>query len=108
MNEDFKEVRNGLTNYLFSCLQGMPYDGVQAKHALISILAEEALKLSKNENEEIELFAIKPLIRAIIVIFQERIKLLQTAPTSDAINIQICEYNTLINTLSNFLDIIKE
>lgn len=108
MNDNFTEVRNGLTNYIFACLNGLPYEGVKAKHALISILAEESLNLSKDENNNIELFAIKPMLRAVVVVFDERIKCLKEAPSSEAINKQIAEYTNLVNIINNLINNINE
>lgn len=107
MNEDFTEVRNGLTNYVFSCLQGMPYSGVQAKHALVSILAEEALKISKDSEGNVEMFAIKPLLRAVIVIFNERIECLKKVQTSEIVKVQINDYEDIVNKISNLIENIK-
>ena len=76
-DNNFEEIRNGLTNYIFSCLSATPYKGNEAKHFLVSLLAEEAIKISKDDDNSINLFAIKPVIRAVILIFTERIKCLK-------------------------------
>lgn len=107
MNEDFTEVRNGLTNYVFSCLQCMPYEGVKAKHALVSILAEEALKISKDDENKTEMFAIKPLLRAVIAIFNERIECLKKVQASEIVKVQINDYESIVNKISNLIENIK-
>ena len=107
-DNNFEEIRNGLTNYIFSCLSALPYEGNEAKHFLVSILSEEALKISKDENDETVMFAIKPMLRACIVIFTERIKCMKEIESSEVVKEQISEYNKLISTLTDLINTIKE
>lgn len=107
-DNNFEEIRNGLTNYIFSCLSAMPYEGDQAKHFLVSILTEEALKISKDDKEQTVMFAVKPILRAVVLIFTERIKCLKEIESSEIVNEQISEYNKLISTLSDLITNIKE
>jgi hypothetical protein len=107
-DNNFEEIRNGLTNYMFSCLSAMPYKDKEAKHFLVSILLEEALSISKDENEKIDLFAIKPMLRACNLIFTERLKCLKEIESSDLVIDQINDYNTLIKIISELIDNIKE
>lgn len=113
MNNNFDEIRNGLTNYIFSCLSAMPYEGDEAKHFLVSILTEEALNISKDSDNKISMFAIKPILRACLIIFNERINILQSVATSqrgahDVIQPQIDKYNQVIDTLNYLIENIKE
>lgn len=105
---NFDEIRNGLTNYIFSCLQALPYEGKEAKHFLVSILSEEALNISRDEDKQIEMFAIKPILRACKVIFTERIKCLKEIESSEIVKEQISEYEKLISTLTELITNIKE
>lgn len=105
---NFEEIRNGLTNYVFSCLTAMPYEGDQAKHFLVSILTEEALKISKDESDQTNMFAVKPILRAVVLIFTERVKCLKEIESSEVVKEQIIEYNKLISTLSDLITNIKE
>ena len=107
-DNNFEEIRNGLTNYIFSCLSALPYEGNEAKHFLVSILSEEALKISKDENDETVMFAVKPMLRACIVIFTERIKCMKEIESSEVVKEQISEYNKLISTLTDLINTIKE
>lgn len=73
MENNYEEIRNGLTNYIFACLQAIPFEGDKAKHVLTSILLEEALKNSRDENNNLIMYAIKPILRACVKIIDERI-----------------------------------
>lgn len=107
-DNNFDEIRNGLTNYVFSCLAAMPYEGDQAKHFLVSILEEEALKIGKDESGKFNMFAIKPLLRACNAVFTERIDCLKEIESSLAIQQQIEEYALLITTIDKLINTIKE
>lgn len=102
---EYTEIRNGLTNFLFSCLKAIGNeDELKSKHILISILEEEAIKLSKNKNGNIEMFAVKPLIKAAIQVYKNKadeLKLLKIGDKKidNQINAQINEYKNLIKNL---------
>lgn len=109
MDDNFNEIRNGLTNYIFACLNSLPYEGDKAKHVLVSILTEESLKISQDENNQINMYAIKPILKSIIYIFNERINCLKQLETSnEQINKQILEYNNIISYFNQLIDNIKE
>lgn len=102
---EYTEIRNGLTNFLFSCLKAIGNkDELKSKHILISILEEEALKLTKGKDNNIEMFAAKPLIKAAIEIYKNKVAELKSLRIDDEkidnqINIQIKEYENLIKNL---------
>lgn len=106
-DNNFEEIRNGLTNYTFSCLSAMPYTGNEAKHFLVSILSEEALKIAKDETDKFNLFAVKPMLRACNAIFTERVNCLKQIESSETIQ-QIEEYTLLIETIDKLIKTIKE
>jgi hypothetical protein len=93
---------------MFSCLSAMPYEGNEAKHFLVSIMTEESLKIAKDSDNNINMFAIKPILRACIVIFTERLTALEDIDSSELIIKQINNYNELISTLNGLIDNIKE
>jgi hypothetical protein len=73
----------------------------------VSILEEEALKISKDDDNKFNMFAVKPLLRACIAVFKERVSCLEQIDPSIAIN-QIEEYNSVINVIDKLIDTIKE
>lgn len=107
-SENFEEIRNGLTNYMFSCLSAMPYEGNEAKHFLVSIMTEESLKIAKDADSNTNMFAIKPILRACVLIFTERLTALEDIDSSELVIEQINNYNKLISTLNGLIDNIKE
>ena len=110
-SENFEEIRNGLSNYMFFCLSAMPYKGNEAKHFLVSIMTEESLKIAKDTDSKINMFAIKPILRACVVIFTERLTALEDIDSSELVIQQVEQinnYNKLISTLNGLIDNIKE
>lgn len=108
MENKYEEIRNGLNNYIFSCLQAIPFEGNKAKHVLSSILLEESLKISRDENNELNMYAVKPILKACIVILIERINSIKKLPSSEQIRIQINNYEEVNNFLNTLVSRIKE
>lgn len=104
---EYPEIRNGLTNYLFACLKAIDNKNeLESKHILVSILEEEALKLAKNDNGNIELFAAKPMIKAVIQIFKNKTTELKSLRMEDnklnsQIAAQIESYESIIKLLES-------
>ena len=104
-NDSYNQIRNGLTNYLFSCLASLgTLDEEDAKQVLIGILQEETDKLSKKD-DEYDIYVLKPLFKLLIRILENRIqKLKQLNNTESAIN----NYKNIIDTFTVFINNINK
>lgn len=82
-SNDLTQIRSGFTNYIGSAIKSLEGNNPNViKQEVCSILCEEMLKICQNENKIINMYSIKPLLRATIHIFTQRIleldKLLQS------------------------------
>lgn len=72
MNENKElQIKQGLTQFIAALLDNSSSNKEIAAHLIIASLTEEALKLSI-DNNKINYFKIKPIIRATIMILRQR------------------------------------
>ena len=106
MGNSYNEIRSGLTNYLFTCLSAIKNDDeLKSKHLLVSILGEEALKLIADDGKY-NLFASKPLIKAVIKIYENKISELKklnmdNSDLQQQIDNNINLYNQIVKLLND-------
>ena len=107
---DFSEIKNGLINFIYSSVKSLNNnnDLSKAKHITISLLLEESLKLAKTPEGNLDLFALKPLLKANKYIYEQRIKELNKLESSEVINKQIIQYQDLICNLNKLINNIKQ
>jgi hypothetical protein len=105
-SNDQTQIRAGLVNYIGALIASSKFENKAAKQAVTSILAEETLKLAQDENGIIDLYTVKPMIRAVIFIFKQRIQELSKLPRNEKIETQKKVYQDLINTLEELNSIV--
>ena len=108
------KIRQGLTQYVGAMSEYTAYTGAAARQIVVASLAEEALKLVQVE-DHIDLYASKPLLRAVIFILQKRNEALMkgASVSTDAIVQQaamkkMSEFNQAIKTLEDLIQAIGE
>lgn len=107
-SNDNTQIRNGLTNYIGSLLKAVPFDGKASKQVVIAILIEEAFKLSLDENGEMDMYCLKPILRQTKIIFEKRKLSLQEMPQIQSVKKQIDDYTSNIEMLNELIKNIKE
>lgn len=103
--DNYAQIREGLTNFLFSCLASFNLDEKDSKQVLIGILLEEVLKLAKDEDDITDWYTLKPLSEAVIRLLRERIEILKGIPNTDN---AIKNYENIIKAFQVFIDEIKK
>lgn len=105
-SNDYREIRNGFINYIGAALNAVKtYEKDSARQYIVAMLIEEAINLATNEDDNIDLYSIKPLLKGCKYIFQNRITALESlSNVSPNIGKQINEYKDLINTIDNYIN----
>lgn len=106
-SNDYKQIRNGLVNYVGSLLKACPFDGEKASRQYVAAtLIEEALNLIK-ENDTYDMYISKPLLRGNKIVLENRkneiLKLPQTQGTKNTIKLyedNIKFLNSLIESIN--------
>lgn len=113
-NNSTKTIRSGLTNYIGALLNASVLNPNEAKHDIVAMLTEESLKLAKIDNDYYDLFTLKPLLRAVVIIYQNKVNLLNQDLQKDIppmIKEQLLEkqkiYNQMIQMTNKLIDEIK-
>lgn len=107
-SNDYNQIRNGLNNYVGSLLMACPFEGMKASRQYVAAtLIEEAMKLMKNEDNTIELYVTKPLLRGTNVVLKDRVKALSALPKNIATD-KILKYNDCIDTINELINSIPE
>lgn len=107
-SNDLTQIRTGLVNYLGAAVMASPFESRAARHSIVSMMAEEALNLSKDgEEEPFDLYILKPMLRATIVICQQRINEMSKLEKHPDVLQAIAEYQLVCTTLTDILNKIK-
>ena len=102
--EILEGLRSGLTNFIGAVAVSLG-PSPDTRQQVIGILIEEALKLSQQENQVCDLYALKPLLRAQIFLFEQRIEIIsQLGQSADQ---PIGRYKRLIAEMESLLDQVK-
>lgn len=104
-SNDYNQIKNGLVNYTGSLLRACPFDGEKASRQFVAAtLIEEALNLIKNnDNETYEMYVAKPLIRANIIVLENRKNTLKQLPQTESVKETIKSYEDNIEFLNNIV-----
>lgn len=112
--QQMAKIRQGLAQYVGAMCEHTAYTGSAARQIVVASLAEEALKLLQVE-DQIDLFASKPMFRAVIFLLQKRNETLMKAASASTDSIiqqatlkKMSEYNQVIQTLQNLIQSIGE
>ena len=68
-----KDIREGLVQFIGALLDNTSYEGAAARQIVCAALTEEALKLA-TQHERIEYYSAKPILRATLLILDQRKK----------------------------------
>lgn len=105
-SNDPTQIRQGFVNYIGALLKSSTHPGKAAPQNVVATLIEEAIKLSQDENKVIDLYIMKPMIKGMIFILNQRIAELQKLPDKKASEPVITEYKNTLNTLEKLLSVI--
>ena len=68
------QLRQGLTQYVGAMLTNLSLEPRDASQVTAASLVEEATKLAKKEDDEVDFYIAKPLLRAVIYLYEEDFK----------------------------------
>ena len=106
-SNDYKQIRNGLVNYIGSLLKACPFEGEKAARQYVAAtLIEEALDLMKNE-ESYDMYIAKPLLRGNKIVLQNRKNEIAKLPQSNGIKATIKTYEDNLDFLNNLINSIN-
>lgn len=99
------QIRAGLVNYIGALLASSQLEDDRAKkHNVAAILLEESATLCKDNDNNFDMFACKPILRLTVNILTERVSLLKKLPDEIDVSVQIKSYEYAINTLNNLIE----
>lgn len=103
-SNDYKQIKNGLVNYVGSLLKACPFEGENASRQYVAAtLIEEALNLMK-EDETYNMYVSKPLLRANKIILENRRNELLNLPQTINVKDTVKQYEDNINFIKNLVD----
>lgn len=106
-SNDYKQIRNGLVNYIGSLLKACPFEGEKASRQYVSAtLIEEALELMKND-DTYDMYIAKPLLRGNKVVLQNRRNEILKLPQTNGIKGTVKLYEDNIEFLNNLIESIN-
>jgi hypothetical protein len=106
-SNDQTQIRAGFVSYIGTLLKSSIYKGKAAKQNVASILVEETLKIAQDDEKVIDLYVIKPMIKGIIFVFNQRIMILSKLPKSVKIEEQKKIYQSVITSLENLVSMVN-
>lgn len=71
-SNDMTQIRSGLVNYIGAMIKSSGYEGKAANQIVAGALIEEALKLAQIDGQILDLYVLKPILRANIFILEQR------------------------------------
>ena len=70
-SQDIDQIKGGLTNYVMAAYHSLG-ETREAKQRVVAILLEESLKMAQDEDGELDIYVLKPLMRAAAFTFEQR------------------------------------
>ena len=112
-SNDTTQIRSGLVNYLGALIVASKYEPQAARHDVAAMLVEEAIKLAKDENDNYDMFVLKPILKANAFILDNRIS--EIDKDLDILPEEICKelqkkkktYQTINKSLKQIIDAIQ-
>lgn len=102
-SNDYKQIRNGLVNYVGSLLKACPFEGEKASRQYVAAtLIEEAINLMKEE-DTFDMYISKPLVRGNIVFLKNRKNALEQLPKTTNVKETIKKYEDTIEFLDSLI-----
>lgn len=109
LNKEYNQVKNGLTNYVGAMVKATTFESDKAARQFVAAsLIEEALVLMRNEEELLDLFVSKPLLRATAALLEERAFLLYGTAGGEQVLNQIEYYRQVATRLRSLADSAEE
>lgn len=99
-SRDYNQIRAGLTNFIGSLIDSIGFEPRATKYEIVKILLEEALKISKDENEIVDIYIAKPFIDDLIYILNQRIQEFEKLKKE---NVNVPQQNETIIQLNNII-----
>lgn len=81
-SNDPTQIRHGMVNYVGALVKASKLPPKAARQDVAAILIEEALKLAREEDNQYDLYVLKPLLRAINLIVQNRTNAFNELPVN--------------------------
>ena len=104
-SNDTTQIRQGFTNYIGAVVNSLNLQPRAAKQQIVSILVDEIMKVSENENGLIDLYVIKPFISGTIKLLEQRVNELEKSEEKDLVKDVISDYKQITEF---FCDLIKK
>lgn len=109
-SENFSQLQNGLTQYIGGMLINAKSNNTAA-HEVEAVLCEAIISLSRKDDGSINMFAVKPIIRAMQYIIQQRSKEMEKSLATLPKNLKdqvLNEQKQILGYLKNILDNTEE
>lgn len=105
-SNDKTQIRQGLTNYIGALVTASKNDSKTTRAVqqdVVATLIEESMKLAADENNVYDLYVLKPLLRATMLLLTQRAKEIEklNLPQSKEV---IQEYLRIVSSLKSIVD----
>lgn len=107
-SNDYGEIRKGFINYIGSAFNAI--DGIDQvkKQQITAMLIEEAINLNKDNNGNLDLYGLKPLLKGCKYLCEKRILALEPYKNSrKELREQYINYSDLLKQVNPLIDNIK-
>lgn len=71
-SNDTTQIRQGMVNYVGALIKASKFPPKGARQDVSAILIEEALKLARTDDGQYDMYVLKPLLRAVETVSQNR------------------------------------
>lgn len=105
-SNDQTQIRAGMVNYIGALINSSPFEGRAAKQNVVAVMTEEILKLAKGEDQTVDLYVLKPMIKGMVFIINQRVNELSKLPKTQETLSCIEEYKTVISTFEKLLKVL--
>jgi hypothetical protein len=105
-SNDQTQIRAGLVNYLGALLKSSNFEGKAGKQEVVAIFIEEAMKLAQDENKILDMYVMKPMIKGMVFMLQQRIQELSKLPKNQQSESLMNDYKTVISTFEKLLNML--
>lgn len=102
-SNDLTQIRNGMVNYLGAMIKTMKHSEKANKQSVASVMVEEALKMSQNQEGIYDLYVLKPMFRGLTLVLNQRCQELGKLPKTTEVMEQIQEYQRTIRTFEELV-----
>lgn len=108
-SNDKIQIQQGLTSYVGAILKTYEtknQSGRAAKQDVAATLIEEAMKLAADENNVYDIYVLKPLLRAVMLLLSQRAAELQKLNTHEA-SLIAHQYIAIVEELKKVVEKVK-